>query len=76
LTASSGNATGLTAAAIQAVLTNTVFTANSARAFRVTGQTGTFLALNDGTVGFNAITDSLIHLSNYTISATNPVTLV
>ena len=76
LTASSGNATGLTAAAIQAVLTTGVFTANSARAFRVTGQTGTFIALNDGIAGFNAITDSLIHLSNYTISATNTVTLV
>jgi hypothetical protein len=76
LNGSSGNATGLTAAAIQAVLTNTVFTANSARAFRVTGQTGTFIALNDGVAGFNAITDSLIHLSNYTISATNTVTLV
>jgi endoglucanase len=76
LTASSGNATSLTATAIQAVLTNGVFTANSARTFTVTGQTGTFLALNDGISGFNASTDSLIHLSNYTISTPNPVTLV
>ena len=76
LSASSGNATSLTAAAIQAVLTSGVFTANSARAFTVTGQTGTFLALNDGTAGFNASTDSLIHLSSYAISATNTVTIV
>ena len=76
MTASSGNATSLTATAIQAVLTNGVFTANSARAFTVTGQTGTFLALNNGTAGFNASTDSLIHLTSYAISATNTVTMV
>jgi subtilisin family serine protease len=76
LTASSGNATSLTAAAIQAVLTSGVFTANSARAFTVTGQTGTFLALNNGTAGFNASTDSLIHLTSYAISATNTVAIV
>lgn len=76
MTASSGNATSLTATAIQAVLTNGVFTANSARAFTVTGQTGTFLALNDGTAGFRASTDGIIHLSSYAISATNTVTMV
>jgi subtilisin family serine protease/Ca2+-binding RTX toxin-like protein len=76
LTASSGNVTSLTAAAIQAVLTSGVFTANRARAFTVTGQTGTFLALNDGTAGFSASTDSIIHLSSYAISATNTVTIV
>jgi Ca2+-binding RTX toxin-like protein len=76
LTASSGNATSLTATAIQAVLTSGVFTANSARAFTVTGQTGTFLALNNGTAGFNASTDSLIHLTSYAISATNTVAIV
>jgi hypothetical protein len=42
----------------------------------VRGHSGTFLALNDGISGFNASTDSLIHLSNYTISTPNPVTLV
>jgi hypothetical protein len=76
LTASSGNATSLTATAIQAVLTSGVFTANSARAFTVTGQTGTFLALNNGTAGFSAATDGIIHLSSYAISATNTVTIV
>jgi hypothetical protein len=58
------------------VLTTGVFTANSARAFTVTGQTGTFIALNDGTAGFNAATDGILHLQNYTISTTNTVTLV
>jgi hypothetical protein len=42
----------------------------------VTGQTGTFLALNDGTAGFRASTDGIIHLSSYAISATNTVTMV
>lgn len=76
LNAASGLAANLTAAAIQAVLTNTVFTANSARAFRVAGQTGTFIALNDGTVGFNASTDSILHLSSYIIGGANTVVIV
>ncbi len=60
----------------QAGGTHGVFTPNSARAFRVTGQTGTFIALNDGVAGFNASTDSILHLSSYTIGGTNTVTLV
>ncbi len=76
LTAASGNATSLSTAALQAVLTTGVFTANSARAFTVTGQTGTFIALNDGVAGFNASTDSILHLSSYTIGGTNTVAIV
>ena len=76
LTAASGNATSLSTAALQLVLTTGVFTANSARAFTVTGQTGTFIALNDGFAGFSANTDSILHLSSYTIGGTNTVTLV
>ena len=76
LNSSSGTAANLTAAAIQAVLTNALFTPNSARAFTVTGQTGTFIALNDGVADFNASTDSILHLQNYSISTTNTVTLV
>ena len=76
LNASSGTAASLTQAAIQAVLTSGVFTANSARAFGVTGQTGTFIALNDGAAGFNAATDSILHLRNYSISGVNTVSIV
>lgn len=76
LNGSSGNATSLSTAALQLVLTNTVFTANSARAFTVTGQTGTFIALNDGVAGFNAATDSILHLQNYSIGGTNTVAIV
>jgi Ca2+-binding RTX toxin-like protein len=76
LNVASGTAANLTAAAIQAVLTSGVLTANSARAFTVTGQTGTFIALNDGVAGFNASTDSILHLSSYTIGGTNTVAIV
>ena len=72
----SGTAADLNAAAIQTVLTSALFTPNSALAFRVTGQNGTFIALNNGLAGFNADTDSIIHLQNYSISTTNTVTLV
>ena len=37
---------------------------------------GTFLALNDAVAGFQAGNDALIHLSNYTISASNPVSIL
>jgi Ca2+-binding RTX toxin-like protein len=73
LTASSGTAASLTAAAISAVLTSGVFTANSAKAFTVTGQTGTFLAFNDGTAGFNGATDAIVHLQNYALGSVTVV---
>ena len=73
ISASSGNASALTSAAISALLNTTTFPANSAKAFTVQGQTGVFLALNNGTPGFNSTTDALIHLSNHTLNATNPV---
>jgi Ca2+-binding RTX toxin-like protein len=76
LNASSGNATTLTSAAIAAVLRNSVFPANSARAFTVTNQPGVFLALNNGIAGFNSGTDALLHLSNYSLNAANPVTVL
>ena len=52
LTASKGTATALTEAAIKLVLTNAAFAANTAAAFTVTGQSGTFIALNNGVAGF------------------------
>jgi hypothetical protein len=76
ITSSSGNATSLTSSAIATVLTSAVFTANSARAFTVTGQTGTFIALNNASAGFSSSADAIIHLSNYTIGVDNPVTII
>ncbi|MCP9859613.1 MULTISPECIES: ELWxxDGT repeat protein [unclassified Cyanobium] len=76
LTNSSGNATSLSNSAIAAVLTSAAFPADSARAFTVTGQSGTFIALNNATAGFRSTTDAILHLSGYTIGALNPVTIL
>ena len=76
LSSSSGNATALTGPAIAAVLSNGVFPANSARAFTVTNQPGVFLALNNGIAGFNSGTDALLHLSNHSLNAANPLTVL
>jgi serralysin len=76
LTTSIGTAASLSAAAISSVLTSGVFGANSARALTVTGQSGTFIALNDTVAGFNSATDSIIFLENYTIGAVSPVSIV
>jgi serralysin len=68
LMASSGNVASLTAAAISAVLTTSVFTGNSSKAFTASGFGGSiFLAFNDNIGGFNAATDSIIQLQNYTL---------
>ncbi len=70
LTTSRENAASLTAAAISAILTTGVFTGNSTQAFTVSGyDRSTFLAFNDNISGFNAATDSIIQLQDYTLEA-------
>ncbi|MCZ8050012.1 MAG: M10 family metallopeptidase C-terminal domain-containing protein, partial [Microcystis sp. LE19-41.2A] len=76
LTASKDTATALTEAAIQLVLTNAAFAANTAAAFNVTGQSGTFIALNNGAAGFQAASDAIIQLSGYNIAAAKPVVVI
>ncbi len=76
LTTFIGTAASLSATAISGVLTSGLFGGNSARAFTVTGQSGTFIALNDAVAGFNSATDSIIFLQNYTIGAVSPVSIV
>jgi Ca2+-binding RTX toxin-like protein len=76
LSVSRGTAANLSATAIQAVFTNAAFGANTVAAFQVTGQSGTFIAFNNGTAGFQPTTDSIIHLEAYTISVANPVVLI
>ncbi|MDY7048396.1 MAG: calcium-binding protein, partial [Microcystis panniformis WG22] len=76
LTTSKGTATALTEAAIQLVLTNAAFAANTAAAFTVTGQSGTFIALNNGVAGFQAASDAIIQLSGYNIAAATPVVVI
>ncbi|NCR38263.1 MAG: calcium-binding protein, partial [Microcystis aeruginosa S11-05] len=76
LTASKGTAASLTAAAIQLVLTNAAFAANTAAAFKVTGQSGIFIALNNGVAGFQAASDAIIQLSGYDIAVATPVVVI
>ncbi len=76
LTASKGTATSLTEAAIQLVLTNAAFAANTAAAFKVTGQSGSFIALNNGVAGFQAASDAIIQLSGYNIAVATPVVVI
>ncbi|NCS37145.1 MAG: hypothetical protein GPJ14_24455 [Microcystis aeruginosa G11-01] len=76
LTESKGTATALTEAAIQLVLTNAAFAANTAAAFKVTGQSGTFIALNNGAAGFQAASDAIIQLSSYNIAVATPVLVI
>ncbi len=49
---------------------------NSAAAFEVSGQSGTFIALNDGMAGFAEGSDAIIHLQNYTIGGGNTVSII
>jgi hypothetical protein len=77
ITSSSGIATALTSAAITSLLTSTLFPANSAKAFTVTGQTGVFLALNNATAGFSSTADAIVHLSSFSgLSSANPITVL
>ena len=73
---SSGNAAGLLASQVSAILNGSSFIANSTRAFTVTGFSGTFLAFNDGTASFNALSDSIVHLPSFNLSGTNTITIV
>lgn len=72
LTSSVGTATNLDSLAT--LLTSTLLPANAARAFTVTGYSGTFVAFNDTTPGFT--TDGVVFLKDYNISASNPVSVI
>ena len=63
----------LVESSIKGLLTETVFEANSVDAFKVIGISGCFVAINDSNNGFQAGTDSIIHLLNYEINGSNPV---
>lgn len=58
-----GGVSNLTEASIAAVLTSSSFVANGAATFTV--DTRTFLALNDSTAGFSALTDAVVEISGY-----------
>ncbi|MEB3316883.1 MAG: calcium-binding protein [Cyanobacteriota bacterium] len=75
LNSSSGFCLSLTAAQIGRVLNKFSFAPNSSSAFTTSGFTGTFIAFNDQVAGFNELSDSVIYLPTYTISASNPVAI-
>jgi len=82
LTASKGTASSLTEAAIQLVLTNAAFAANTAEAFTLDPLANpnyandTFIALNNGVAGFQAASDAIIQLSDYDIAVATPVVVI
>ena len=76
LIASAGSINALSATQISTLLTTATFIANNAEAFTVQSMSGTFVALNDAVAGFQAGNDALIHLSNYTIGVSNPVSII
>jgi hypothetical protein len=47
--------------------------ADTARAFKVTGFNGTFVALNNNVAGFQRDQDAILFLSSYNLSFTNPI---
>jgi Ca2+-binding RTX toxin-like protein len=77
LNKSAGKAAGLSQSQIQQFLTNSIFGEKvNALAFTVEGQIGTFVALNNGQSGFQAASDALLFLQNYTIGSANKVSIV
>jgi hypothetical protein len=73
---SNGIAAGLSASQPGTILNNFSFTANSTKAFTALGFSGTFLAFNDGSAGFNELTDSIVHLISFNLGGTNTITIV
>ena len=76
LNSSLGSISSLAAAPLSGLLNATTLSANSVAAFTVTGQVGTFIAMNDGRAGFQADSDAIVFLKNYSLSATNFVDFV
>ena len=72
LTSSSGTAPGLDASQLAAVLPAT-WAANTARAFKVNGFNGTFVALNNNVAGFQSDQDAILFLNAYSPSVTTPI---
>jgi hypothetical protein len=70
-------ATGLNATAISKAIGGTVFVANNAKGFGVSGiSNGSFLALNDDIGGYQSGVDDMIFLEGFIPNAANPITVV
>jgi hypothetical protein len=71
-----GTASSIDPTALAGVLTTSTLSSNSVAAFTVSSHDGTFIAMNDGRAGFQADTDSIVWLRNYSISASNFVEFI
>jgi hypothetical protein len=76
LSSAFGSVNSLSSASIEGLLTATSFAANAVSAFTVVGQLGTYIAMNDGQDGFQADTDAIVFLPNYSISNINFVEFI
>ena len=76
LMTSLGTASSIDPTALAGVLTTSTLSSNSVAAFTVSSHDGTFIAMNDGRAGFQADTDSIVWLRNYSISASNFVEFI
>ncbi|MFN9659949.1 MAG: Calx-beta domain-containing protein [Cyanobacteriota bacterium] len=76
LSSSLGMAASVSPISIASLLTATTFAASALAAFTASGYSGTFIAMNDGRAGFQAETDGILLLRNYSISAANFVEFV
>lgn len=75
LTTSLGQAASLSIPDIADLLTLGAFTPNTAIAFTVAGQSGTFVALNNDQAGINSRTDSIIQLQGFDLGLSD-ITIV
>lgn len=75
ITQSIGSVPALTRTNITRLLSPQVFKPGKAAAFTVSGVNGTFVAMNDWTAGFRTYYDSLVFLSDYRVTAGNPVVI-
>lgn len=76
LTTALGSVPSASASALASLLSTNTFSKDAAVAFTVTGFSGTFIAMNDGRAGFQADSDCIVFLQNYTISSSNPVEII
>ncbi|MEB3318028.1 MAG: Calx-beta domain-containing protein [Cyanobacteriota bacterium] len=66
----------LTASAIQAILTPATFAANGVAAFAVSTQPGTFISMNDDQPGYQANSDAIVQLRDFSLSPTSFVDFI
>jgi len=77
ITRSAGSIRSLTSRELNKVSqSRSRFGAFGALAFTVKGQPGTWLTINDRRDGFQANSDPILHLADYSVSRTSPITII